>query len=165
MNDDLITIDLLSGDYNFDGLLGQERPFHKLKKQTREEVEMSRMTYDGVLLQANLAFGEIREITEIASTLFTREGEETGKVAMNRARAAAKNLVTMKHARAIPNIKEMVKIVSTASEGTQLGALMNLTIRRAEQERAEDRRTNETANDGTEKVVLADLSGSIHSIM
>ncbi len=144
---DLITFDAL-----VDKSYGTPRP---PKKQSREEIEMARMTYDGLLLQSQLAFGETRELAEIAQAMFCREGEEASKVAMNRARSAMLNLVTMRHAKPLPNKKEMTHIVSIASTGTQLAALMNINTRRAEQGRREDRRNQE---DG-EKLVLGDSPG------
>jgi hypothetical protein len=144
---------------------GRDRPVRRRnvpKIPTREEIEMSRMTYDGLLLQSQLCVGEERELSEIARTLFTREGEEVGKVALNRARSAMLNLVTMHHAKAVPNKKTMTHILSIASPGTQLAALMNINTRRAEQGRQEDRRS--TSGDA-EKVVIADLPGVVHSIM
>lgn len=130
---------------------------------TREEIEMSRMTYDGLLLQSQLSFGETREMGEIAKSMFCREGEEVGKVALNRARSAMLNLITMQHAKALPNKKTMTHILSIASPGTQLSALMNINTRRAEQGRQEDRRGGGV--EGAEKAVIADLPGVIHSIM
>lgn len=164
MNDiiDVLYLDLDALDY--DGPIYQSSP-RPPKKISREEIEMSRMTYDGVLLQSTLAFGEVREIKEIAATLFTREGEEVNKYAMSRAIRAARNLVTMKHAKAIPNARDMTHIRSTASEGTQLGALMNMVVRRAHQSRADDAQLREGDEKDEEKVVVADLKGTVHSIM
>lgn len=131
------------------------------KTTTREETEMSRMTYDGVLLQSQLAYGETRSIEDIAQKIFSREGEDAGAVALSRAKRAALNLITMGQAKAVPNRKEMTHIQSTASSGTQLGALMNLAVRRAEQGR-QDRRTEDRLAE-TQTVVIADLQGKIHS--
>ncbi len=133
-------------DSKYDGpdvITHQQRPV--IITLTIEETEMARMTYDGLLLQSQLAFEEVRSLDDIAQDIFTREGEEAGKVAKSRALRAAMNLITMKQATAVPNKKEITHVRSTASSGTQLAALMNINIQRAVQGRSEDRRITELA--------------------
>ncbi len=161
-------------DIDPDGILasiGRSSPVIRAPKiPTTEEIKMSRMTYDGLLLQSQLGVGEVREMGEIAQSMFCREGEEAGKVAMNRARSAMLNLVTMQHAKAVPNKKTMTHIMSVASPGTQLAALMNINTRKAEQGRQHDRRAIPSDDCGitresADRPVIADLPGTIHSIM
>ncbi len=164
--------DHLYEDIDPDGILASvgRAKSRQPKIPTREEIEMSRMTYDGLLLQSQLGVGETRELGEIAKAIFCREGEEVGKVALNRARSAMINLVTMQHAKAVPNKKAMTHITSIATPGTQLAALMNINTRRAEQGRQDDRRSQASdpsviTRESADKPVIADLQGTIHSIM
>jgi hypothetical protein len=145
-------------------------------RTSREELQMSRMTYDGLLLQSQLGCGELRSIAEIAERLFTRDGEQPGAVALARAQRAALNLVTMGYAIGLPQnskgkaAKALTHIQSTASPGTQLGALMNIAVRRAvaarederraEQEQPADEQPHEPAQG---RPTLADLDGTIYA--
>jgi hypothetical protein len=111
-------------------------PVAERSARREEKNQMGRMTYDGLLLQAQLAPGERCSIDEIAK-LFRPDGETGSAVAHARAQRAAMNLVTMGYGEAVPSRSKMTHITSTASPGTQLAALMNLAIRRAIAARAE----------------------------
>lgn len=133
-----------------------DQPFIKVPL-TLEEQEMSRMTFDGLLLQSHLPEGETLSISEIAATMFCREGEPVGKIAIGRAKQAALNLVALGNARAVPNRREMTHVLSCASPGTQLSAIMSLSIRRSVQNRRESDKlvTQLDGNDVLDEIVAS----------
>lgn len=100
--------------------------------RAQEDEDMdSRISPDGMLLQAQLSTDETMTIRQIALVVFGEAGQQhPTPVQMIRARAAARNLVNMGGAKPYPNRREIESITSISSPGTQTAAVMNLMIRK-----------------------------------
>lgn len=117
------------------------REFNQVAR-TNQGAEMSRLSYDGLVLQSNLGVGELLNIQDAAKSIFSdSDKKKTTSVAVTRTVHAAKNLIAMGRAIAKPSRADMQFIQSTATDnGMQLEAVMNLTVRQANERRREEMR-------------------------
>lgn len=109
------------------------------KLNCSEENEMSRISQDGMLLQAYLAPNEQVSLRQVALDVFAEHGQkEPTDIQLFRAKRAANNLIALGSAKAFPEKKAMTHVISTVSAGTQAAALMNLAIRQGIAKTQED---------------------------
>lgn len=107
---------------------------------------MARLTYDALLILANVSAGEEHSIVRIAYDVFSGYDPRTpGKptlASMARAQRAAVSLATMRRAVVHPSRKniETIRLYDPSNGAIQAQFLMNLVVRGGPERRQDDRR-------------------------
>ena len=115
---------------------------------------MSRLTFDALLLLANLSANEEHSITRIAYDVFAGYNPATPgvptPVSLARAKRAALSLVVAKRAGCKPNRREIEVIWfhDTSNGAVQAQYLMNLMVRGGPERRQDDRRQQDEPHVG-----------------
>jgi hypothetical protein len=115
---------------------------------------MARLTYDALLLLANVAANEEHSITRIAYDVFNGYNPATPgvptPVSLARAKRAALSLVAAKRAGCKPNRKDIQVIWfhDMTNGSVQAQYLMNLMVRGGAERRADDRRQHDEPHVG-----------------
>jgi hypothetical protein len=115
---------------------------------------MARLTFDALLILANLPAGEEHSLIRIAYDIFSGyDPRAPGKptlVSMTRAQRAALSLATMKRATVHPSRKniETVRLFDPSNGAIQAQFLMNLMVRGGPERRQTDRRQQDEPHVG-----------------